>query len=143
MRLDLIFCFLTAVCYAVYPVLGRHSGVSASWMRASISLIAFVAMLAFQAKDTYGPLPVAKSLLLLLVMGTLAGAGNFFFGKLFAVGTAQDLSVTIPLVSILTIIMNSLLSSAVLHEQISWRMGIGYVLACMAIWLIAYKPAKM
>lgn len=130
---------VTATCFALYPVFGRHSGASTNWMRAVTTVSTIIIVLTFQAKSPYGPVPAGKELLFLVLAGITAGIGTLFFGKLYAIETAQGLSVSIPLVSILTICLNGILSRLFFHEQISWRMGLGYLMACVAIWLIASK----
>ena len=139
MRSATFIMLVTAACFALYPVFGRHSGASTNWMRAVTAVSTLIIVFAFQAKSPYGPIPAGKELLFLILAGITAGIGTLFFGKLYAIETVQGLSVSIPLVSILTICLNGLLSRLFFHEQITWKMGLGYLLACAAIWLIASK----
>ena len=139
MRYVFFLCLMTAVFFTFYPIVGRVSGASTYWMRAVVSSTSLAVILTIQAKGSYGPIPTALPLGFLILSGILAGLGAYCFGKVIAVETATGLSVSIPLISTLVIIMNGLFSNLALKEPVSWRMGIGYLFACAAIWLIAGK----
>lgn len=132
---------LISVAFAGWPIIGNYSGASCTFVGTVVAITTAISVFALSAKDFFiSPLPGLRAILILSMAGFLNGAALYYYSVKVADQNIPT-SVFVATVSICMVIVAPLLYFFTKGSAPSGRQFAGYLLACIAIYLLT--PPKI
>ena len=137
MAFALFYCFIAALCYAVYPVMARKVGINAIWLAILLNSGGLVVALVRTAAQGTNQNLTTRQIFLGCVIGIIAGIGTLFYSEVMTL-KGIDISKLIPITLAMMPVMAVILASIFLKEEIfTLKKMIAYAMIPISIYLLA------
>jgi len=142
MALALLYCLLTATCYAYYPVLAKIVKLEAMWLAILVNIGGLSVALAWNIIGTNAQKLTPKQIWIGLLIGVIAGIGTLFYSLIMTMEKV-NLSTVIPIMLAMMPVMLAIFSYFFLGERIFIpRKMVALVMVAVGIFLLTYSPPK-